>query len=99
MIKEVAQIRIDPSRAADFETAVKQAAAVFKDADGCRGMSLERGIEDPALYRLIVLWDSVNHHMVTFRNSDGFQTWRRLAAPFFSEPPIVDHSQIVSTYF
>jgi quinol monooxygenase YgiN len=99
MIKEVAQIRIDPARAADFEAAVKLAAPVFKDADGCRGMSLERIIEHPALYRLIVLWDSVDHHMVTFRNSDGFQTWRGLAAPFFSEPPIVDHSENVSTYF
>jgi quinol monooxygenase YgiN len=99
MIKEVAQIRIDPAQATDFEAAVKQAASVFKNADGCHAMSLERGIEDPALYRLIVLWDTVDHHMVTFRNSDGFQTWRGLVGPFFSEPPVVDHSQIVGTYF
>jgi heme-degrading monooxygenase HmoA len=99
MIKEIAQIRIDPARASDFEAAVKQAAPAFKDADGCRAMSLERVVEDPALYRLVVLWDSVDHHMVTFQNSDGFKMWRGLAAPFFSEPPIVDHSQIVNTYF
>jgi quinol monooxygenase YgiN len=99
MITEIAQIRIDPARATDFEAAVANAAAVFKAADGCRGMRLERGIENPAKYRLVVRWDSVEHHMVSFRNSDGFQTWRALAGPFFIDPPEVDHSECVGAYF
>jgi quinol monooxygenase YgiN len=99
MITEIAQIRIDPARATDFEAAVASAASVFQAAEGCRGMRLERGIEDTAQYRLFVEWDSVEHHMVTFRNSDDFQTWRALAGPYFVEPPVVVHSQSVSTYF
>jgi quinol monooxygenase YgiN len=99
MITEIAQIYIDPARATDFEAAVALAAGVFQAADGCRGMRLERGIEDPAKYRLIVQWDSVEHHMVSFRNSDGFQTWRALAGPFFADPPVVDHSECVGAYF
>jgi heme-degrading monooxygenase HmoA len=99
MVFEIAQIQIDPARATDFEAAVAQAAGVFQAADGCQGMRLERGIEDPAQYRLVVQWDSVEHHMVMFRNSDGFQTWRALAGPFFIEPPVVTHSECVGAYF
>lgn len=62
-------------------------------------MRLERGIEDPAKYRLVVLWDSVDHHMVTFRNSDDFQIWRALAGPFFAEPPMVEHSESAGEFF
>lgn len=99
MITEIAQIRIDPARAPDFESAVAEAAKVFEVADGCRGMRLERGIVDPAKYRLVVQWDSVEHHMVSFRNSAGFQTWRALAGPFFIDTPVVDHSECVGAYF
>jgi quinol monooxygenase YgiN len=99
MITEIAQIRIDPALAKDFEAAVAQAASVFQTANGCRAMRLERIIEDPAQYRLIVAWDSVDHHMVMFRNSDDFQTWRALAGPFFVEPPVVVHSECVGDYF
>jgi quinol monooxygenase YgiN len=99
MVFEIAHIRIDPARAADFEAAVAEASAVFQTAEGCRGMRLERGIEDPAKYRLVVEWDSVEHHMVTFRNSAGFQTWRALAGPFFTTPPMVVHNENVAVYF
>jgi quinol monooxygenase YgiN len=99
MITEIAQIRIDPARAADFEAAVAKAAAVFQTAEGCHGMRLDRIVEDPAEYRLLVDWESVEHHMNTFRNSDDFQIWRGLAGPFFVAPPVVVHSESVSTYF
>lgn len=99
MITEIAHITIDPANADAFESAVAQAAAAFQAAEGCLGMSLERVIEDPAQYRLRVQWESVDHHMVTFRNSDAFQVWRGLAGPFFAAPPRVEHSERVGHYF
>jgi quinol monooxygenase YgiN len=99
MITEIAVLTIDPARAADFEAAVAQAAPAFRGALGCHGMSLERVVEDPARYRLVVQWDSVDHHMVTFRNSPAFQTWRGLAGPFFTAPPAVEHSGLIARYF
>ena len=99
MITEIAHITIDPANAADFEAAVADAASAFRSAEGCHGMSLEHVIEDPSQYRLRVLWETVDHHMVTFRNSDAFQRWRTLAGPFFTAPPRVEHSETVGRYF
>lgn len=95
MIIEIAHITIDPTQAHAFEQAVTQARDIFQTAEGCRGMRLERMIEDPAKYALRIQWDSLEHHMVTFRNSEGFQTWRALASPFFVAAPVVEHSREV----
>jgi quinol monooxygenase YgiN len=99
MITEIAHLTIDPAKAAEFEAAVAAAAPVFRSAEGCHGMSLDRVIEDPAQYRLRVEWDSVDHHMVLFRQSDAFQTWRALAGPFFVGTPHVEHSETVAVHF
>ena len=99
MVTEIAYITIDPANAAEFEAAVAQAAPFFKSADGCHGMRLERVEEDGAQYRLSVDWETVAHHMVTFRESDGFQQWRALAGPFFVQPPRVEHWTCVGDHF
>lgn len=99
MITEIAMLTIDPARAADFEAAIASAAPVFRRAAGCHGMALERVIEEPARYRLLVQWESVEHHMVTFRESPDFQVWRGLAGPFFVAAPVVEHGEIVATHF
>jgi quinol monooxygenase YgiN len=99
MVNEIALITIDPANAAAFEAAVAEAAPLFKAAQGCHGMALERGVEDPAIYRLLVQWENVDHHMVTFRETAAFQVWRELAGPFFTAPPSVVHSTEVGRYF
>lgn len=99
MVTEIAYLAIDPARAAEFEAAVTKAAPFFTTAEGCHGMRLERVEEDAALYRLSVDWETVAHHMVTFRESDGFQQWRALAGPFFVEPPRVEHWHRVGDFF
>lgn len=76
MINEIAILTIDPANASAFEAAVAEAAPLFKSAQGCHGMALERGIEDPAQYRLLVRWESIDHHMIAFRNSESFKHWR-----------------------
>jgi quinol monooxygenase YgiN len=99
MITEIAKLTIDPANAAAFEAAVAQAATVLRAAEGCHHMALERVTEDPAQYRLMVQWDSVAHHMVTFRESEGFKQWRALAGPYFAAPPVVEHTETVGRFF
>ena len=94
MFVEVAEITVtDPD---GFEAAVAAAKQVFLRAEGCHGLRLHRVVEEPETYRLIVKWETVEDHTVVFRNSPGFQEWRRLASPFFASPPKVTHSQDVS---
>ncbi len=99
MITEIAHITIDPAKAEAFEAAIAKAAAVIRAAEGSHSMALERVIETPGQYRLRVEWDSVEHHMVTFRNSPAFQDWRALAGPFFMGTPFVEHSETVGRFF
>jgi quinol monooxygenase YgiN len=99
MINEIVVIAIDPANARAFEAAVAKAAPLFRAAEGCHSMALERGIEDPAQYRLLVEWETMDHHMIGFRGSDAFQQWRALAGVYFAAPVIMSHSATVEQYF
>jgi quinol monooxygenase YgiN len=91
MVTEIALIDVKPGMEAEFEAGVGKAAPVFQRAKGCRGMALERSIEKPSRYRLFVQWSSVEDHAVTFRNSEGWQEWRKCVGHCFENPPQVEH--------
>jgi len=91
MIHEIAEIDVTPGSEEAFEAAVAAAAPHFRAAKGCRSLKLHRSIEMPSRYRLVVEWDSVDDHIVSFRESDGFQQWRALASPHFAAAPRVEH--------
>ena len=92
-IIEVAEITVtDP---AGFEAGVARARPSFLAAEGCLGLALHRVIETPGGYRLVVKWRSVEDHMVTFRQSEGFRHWRSCVQAFFAAPPVVTQSAAV----
>jgi quinol monooxygenase YgiN len=95
MIKEIADIEVTPGHEHAFEAAVQEAAPLFKRSAGCRAFKLERVIEAPSRYHLVVMWDSVQHHMEHFRASPAFQEWRRLVSPHWVGAPSVHHTEIV----
>jgi heme-degrading monooxygenase HmoA len=95
MIYEQASLNIDPAHAVDFEAAVARALPYFEAATGFMSFSLQKSIENAGKYILIVGWESVEAHMVDFRNSDGFQSWRNLVGDFFVAPPSVEHTKTV----
>jgi heme-degrading monooxygenase HmoA len=99
VITEIAILTIDPLKAGEFEAAVERATPAFRTASGCHGMALERVIEDPSRYHLMVQWDSVDHHMVQFRESDGFRVWRGNVGEFFVAPPVVLHTLLVARHY
>ena len=91
MIHEIATIDVKPGMESAFERGVSEAAALFQRARGCRSFSLQRVIERPTRYRLVVGWDSVEDHTVHFRESADFQAWRALVGHCFEGPPQVEH--------
>lgn len=88
---EIAQIEVLPGHEAAFELGVAEAKPAFARARGFLGMELHRSVEYPARYRLFVRWDTVEHHMIDFRESKDFGIWRSLAGPHFASPPQVEH--------
>jgi heme-degrading monooxygenase HmoA len=99
MIYEIAEITIQPGTGADFEAAVREAVPLFQRAAGCISMRIDRTIERPETYRLVIGWETLENHTVDFRGSDDFAAWRALVGGFFAEAPKVEHTETVVTGF
>lgn len=96
MILEHADLRIDPARATDFETAIEHGAStVIAQAHGFRGYQVHRSQETPGRYVLLIEWDTLEDHTVGFRQSEAFARWRGMVGPFFTQPPVVEHLERV----
>ena len=94
MVFEIAEIEVKMGEEEAFEAAVARAGPQFGAAKGCLSVELQRTIERPSVYRLVVGWETIENHTVDFRNSQGFQEWRSIAGPFFASPPKVEHVRI-----
>ena len=70
MIFEIAHIQVKTGSHAAFEAAVTKAVPLFKGAQGCESMRLERSIENTDAYRLVVGWSTLEDHTVHFRGRD-----------------------------
>ncbi len=92
MIIEVADLRIQPGRQAEFDAAIERGLReVISRAQGFKGWKLNRGIESPERYLLQIYWDTLEDHTVAFRGGPLFTEWRAIVGPFFAAPPVVEH--------
>jgi quinol monooxygenase YgiN len=91
MILERAIFPVKPGHADQFATAFEKAALLIRAAKGCRKANMHRGVENPDSFILLVEWDSVEDHMVGFRESPAFTEWRALLSPHFAAPPAMEH--------
>lgn len=97
MILEIADIRITSGKNAEFEAALRTGAeTVIARASGCRGYKVNRGVESPDRYVLMVYWETLEDHMVGFRDGPLFPQWRAIVGPFFAAPPAVEHFELVA---
>ena len=97
MIREIAHIEVLPGKESDFEAGVRRATLLFLRARGGHALELQREIEHPQRYRLVVTWSTVEDHTVHFRASPEFQEWRRLVGAFFAKTPEIVHVRNVQT--
>ena len=97
MILELADIRIQPGKQAEFDAAIKKGVeTVISKARGFRGYKINKGIESPERYVLMIFWETLENHTVDFRSSPAFQDWRALVGPFFAAPPAVEHYTLLA---
>jgi heme-degrading monooxygenase HmoA len=97
MILELADIRIHPGQQDAFDAAIiKGLNEVIAHAKGFRGYKVNKGIESPERYVLMIFWDTLENHTIDFRQSDAFVAWRAIVGPFFASPPVVEHFDLLS---
>ena len=97
MILELADIRIQPGKQAEFDEAIQRGLAqTISKARGYLGHKVQKGIESPERYLLMVRWATLENHTVDFRESPAFTEWRGIVGPFFAGAPQVEHFALLS---
>ena len=92
MVLELADLRIQPGRQAEFEAALRRGVEEgIARAEGFLAYRVEHGIESPGRYLLLIEWATLESHTVGFRASPAFARWREIVGPFFAAPPQVEH--------
>ena len=97
MILEIADIRIAPGKQAEFDEAIQRGLdTVASKAAGFRGYKVNKGVESPERYILMIYWETLENHTVDFREGPLFPQWRAIVGPFFAAPPVVEHFTLVA---
>jgi len=64
---------------------------VISNAQGFLRYQLQRGIESPERYLLLIEWATLADQTVHFRGGPLFAQWRAIVGAFFASPPRVEH--------
>ncbi len=91
MVLEVAPLHIRPGQTSAFEAAFEEAQRIIAAMPGYRGHALQRCLERPDEYLLLVRWENLEAHEVGFRQSAAYQDWKRLLHHFYEPFPTVSH--------
>lgn len=91
MIQEVAILQIKPNQNQEFEIAFKEASKIIISMPGYISHSLQQCIEIENRYLLLVNWQTVEDHTISFRRSQQYQTWKELLHHFYEPFPTVEH--------
>lgn len=91
MILEVAILDVIAGEEEAFELAFEKAQKIISVMSGYVSHQLQRCIEKPNRYILLVNWKSLEDHTVGFRESKQYQEWRGLLHHFYRPFPEVEH--------
>jgi heme-degrading monooxygenase HmoA len=95
MILEVAPLQVKPGQEAAFEAAFREAQPLIACQPGYLSHELQRCIERPGHYLLLVRWTTLEAHEQGFRGSPEYQEWKRLLHHFYDPFPVVLHYRSV----
>lgn len=95
MILEVAILNVKPGQTLAFELAFEKAQRIISSVSGYVSHQLQRCLENPNRYVLLVNWNTLEDHTVGFRESTEYQAWRTLLHHFYDPFPVVEHYDAV----
>jgi heme-degrading monooxygenase HmoA len=96
MILEVAPLSVRAGTEAEFETAFRKAQAIIAAMPGYLSHELQRCLERPSEYLLLVRWETLEAHELGFRRSPEYGEWKRLLHHFYDPFPVVSHYRLVA---
>jgi heme-degrading monooxygenase HmoA len=91
----VAPLKVRSGQSVQFEAAFQEAQRIVASMPGYISHELQRCIERPDEYVLLVRWESLDAHETGFRKSAEYQDWKRLLHHFYDPFPVVSHYESV----
>lgn len=98
MILEVAVLDVKPGLTTQFEQAFEQASDIISAMKGYCSHELQRCLENPDRYLLLVYWETVEDHEQGFRGSPQYQDWKQLLHHFYDPMPVVEHYEAIMRF-
>jgi heme-degrading monooxygenase HmoA len=89
MIIERVEVRLKPGDEQHYMQAIAEMKHLILGAEGCRAITVGRGVEDPSKALLLVTWDAVERH-IEFTKTSGHAQLVARAGPFV-ESAAVEH--------
>lgn len=96
MVLEVAILDVKSGMESDFVNAFHKASPIIAETPGYLGHEMQRCMENPSRFILLVRWRHLEDHMVGFRQSPRYPEWKSLLHHFYDPFPDVEHYQAIS---
>ena len=95
MITEHALLDVVAGRQDEFLEALGQAKAIIAASPGFVSLRVERCLERPNRFLLLVQWERLEDHTEGFRGSPAYEQWRAALHHFYDPFPVVEHFERV----
>jgi heme-degrading monooxygenase HmoA len=97
VIIEHALLEVIPGREDAFVEAMDAAKALIAGSPGFVSLRVERCVERPNGFLLLVEWERLEDHTEGFRGSPAYEEWRAALHHFYDPFPVVEHFEAVVT--
>ena len=91
MILESGILNVKSGEGAAFEAAFASASPIIASMPGYVRHALQRCVETPDRYLLLVWWETLEDHTIGFRGSPQYQEWRARLHHFYDPFPTIEH--------
>ncbi len=97
MITEHALLDVVAGREDEFLTAMERAKTLIAASPGFVSLRVERCVERPSRFLLLVEWGRLEDHTEGFRGSVAYEEWRAALHHFYDPFPLVEHFEVAVT--
>jgi heme-degrading monooxygenase HmoA len=97
VITEHAVLPVIPGQEAEFIETMDRAKAIIAASPGFISLRVERCLERPSTFLLLVEWETLEDHIEGFRGSAAYEEWRALLHHFYDPFPVVEHFETVAS--
>jgi heme-degrading monooxygenase HmoA len=91
MILEAVVLQVKKGMEQEYEEAFRKASKIISSIKGYISHELQRCMEAEGKYLLLVRWETLEDHIVGFRQSHEYQEWKNQLHHFYDPFPTVEH--------